>query len=459
MTAAGRLAVVMDDSSNPLETYSYGASNERLVTVQGSTTNYYCWEGGQVIAEYHAGTSSNLVWDKSYVHLSGRLLATTDSGGTKYHHPDRLGTRLVTDTSGNVTTEQANLPFGTALGTESTGTPTNRRFTSYDRSATTGMDYAVNRFYNSAQGRFNQVDPIGMGAVSLSNPQSLNLYGYCENDPINHVDPDGLFLGKLFGWIGNAIKKVAKVFAVVLAVAAVLAFSWGFAAIGIQALIGAGIFAAIGWGSGKLSEFAGAFLGTLGKGGNFRTPPINGSSAIGRYLVASGNGPGDEVINTDFVLVIATSEPYAWWNRIKEAGNKAWDWATTDGLQSLSDISAGLGDTISFGLTRKFRQWQGYDDAVNTDSGSYTVGEYTGYLWDVASGGGLTKAGVKAAGYGGKLAVHTAHHYFPRFGRQLPHLQLNVWKVGVKGQGNTTWFRIPLPQKYAPPRDRTIFKF
>ena len=31
--AAGRLAVVMDDSSNPLETYSYGASNERLLMV------------------------------------------------------------------------------------------------------------------------------------------------------------------------------------------------------------------------------------------------------------------------------------------------------------------------------------------------------------------------------------------------------------------------------------------
>jgi hypothetical protein len=40
----------------------------------------------------------------------------------------------------------------------------------------TGLDYAVNRFYSSQQGRFAQVDPIGMAAVSLDNPQSLNLY-------------------------------------------------------------------------------------------------------------------------------------------------------------------------------------------------------------------------------------------------------------------------------------------
>ena len=31
-----------------------------------------------------------------------------------------------------------------------------------------------------------------MGAVNLSDPQSLNFYAYCGNDPINKIDPDGL---------------------------------------------------------------------------------------------------------------------------------------------------------------------------------------------------------------------------------------------------------------------------
>jgi hypothetical protein len=31
-----------------------------------------------------------------------------------------------------------------------------------------------------------------MSASSLGDPQSLNLYAYCGNDPINHTDPDGL---------------------------------------------------------------------------------------------------------------------------------------------------------------------------------------------------------------------------------------------------------------------------
>jgi hypothetical protein len=48
-----------------------------------------------------------------------------------------------------------------------------------------------------------------MEAVSLSAPQTLNLYAYCGNDPVNRVDPDGLFWGwikKFFSWIVNTIR-------------------------------------------------------------------------------------------------------------------------------------------------------------------------------------------------------------------------------------------------------------
>jgi hypothetical protein len=85
----------------------------------------------------------------------------------------------------------------------------------------------VNRFYSPQQGRFTQVDPIGMGAASLSNPQTLNLYAYCGNDPINHFDPDGLFFGFIIGAIAaiagavaTAVNVVISVVVKVLAVAA-----------------------------------------------------------------------------------------------------------------------------------------------------------------------------------------------------------------------------------------------
>ena len=105
------------------------------------------------------------------------------------------------------------MPFGTAVAAETTGS-TNQRFTSYDRSAVTSLDYAVNRSYSSGQGRFTTVDPIGMSAASLSNPQTLNMYAYCGNDPINHTDPDGLFfkaLGKaLWGFVKRVVYATVK---------------------------------------------------------------------------------------------------------------------------------------------------------------------------------------------------------------------------------------------------------
>jgi RHS repeat-associated protein len=118
------------------------------------------------------------------------------SGGgnerVEFHHPDRLGTRLVTSSQDGSCYEQVTLPFGVALEAESSGA-TNRRFTSYDRSSVTGLDYAVNRHYDPQQGRFTQVDPIGMKSVDLTDPQSFNRYAYVQNDPVNFTDPSGLF--------------------------------------------------------------------------------------------------------------------------------------------------------------------------------------------------------------------------------------------------------------------------
>lgn len=191
--AANRLVAVMNDSSVILVTNSYGADNGRLKSTENGVVRWYGWDGGQVALEY-SDNGTNLVWAKSYVYLGGRLLLTDEPViGRQYHHADRLGTRIVTNASGAKVSEQATLPFGTALGSpETSGTPTNRRFTSYDRSGATKLDYAVNRSYASWQGRFTQVDPMGMGATSVGNPQSLNLYGYVENDPVNFIDPTGL---------------------------------------------------------------------------------------------------------------------------------------------------------------------------------------------------------------------------------------------------------------------------
>jgi RHS repeat-associated protein len=213
--AAGRLAKVKNLSGTTLATYTYGATNHRLITQTGSESStektYYIWEGNSVITEYVEQTSATMPkWSKNYIYLGERLLATEAPNGSgeivHYHHPDRLGTKLVTNNLDTTSFYQVNLPFGTPLVAESTSgitSVTNRRFTSYDRSATTGLDYAVNRQYDSRHGRFTQVDPLGMAAASLADAQSLNMYSYVGNDPVNRVDPDGQFWGALFKFIAG----------------------------------------------------------------------------------------------------------------------------------------------------------------------------------------------------------------------------------------------------------------
>src|SRR6185503_3390595 len=155
----------------------------------------------------------------------------------QHHHPDQLGTRVVSNPSNGTSFEQVSLPFGTALNAESNGA-TNRRFTSYDRSATTGLDYAVNRHYDSQQGRFTQVDPIGMRSTTLASPQSLNLYAYCANDPINRTDPTGLGFLSFFKKLFRIITKILTIVAIVAAVALVVSlFPGSIGAVG-KALFG-----------------------------------------------------------------------------------------------------------------------------------------------------------------------------------------------------------------------------
>ena len=69
-----------------------------------------------------------------------------------------------------------------------------RKFTGYERDYAAGTHYAKARQYHHNNARFLQADPLGLGASDLTNPQSLNLYSYVQNDPVNNTDPSGLFL-------------------------------------------------------------------------------------------------------------------------------------------------------------------------------------------------------------------------------------------------------------------------
>jgi RHS repeat-associated protein len=66
----------------------------------------------------------------------------------------------------------------------------------------TGLDYANNRYYTNAYGRFMTPDPY-TNSGRLNDPQSWNRYAYALGDPTNRHDPTGLVAPLVCGGFGD----------------------------------------------------------------------------------------------------------------------------------------------------------------------------------------------------------------------------------------------------------------
>ncbi len=90
------------------------------------------------------------------------------------------------------------------------------RYRSYYYDTETGLYYLQTRYYDPYNCRF-----LNMDSIDYADPSSiggLNLYAYCNNDPVNNVDPTGRFVISalicylalfLFTPVGGALAQVA----------------------------------------------------------------------------------------------------------------------------------------------------------------------------------------------------------------------------------------------------------
>jgi RHS repeat-associated protein len=100
---------------------------------------------------------------------------------------DHLGSTSATASDAGVGTSTITyFPFGSVRAT--TGTvPTDVKFTG-QRLDQTGLYYYGARYYDANIGRFLSPDTI---VPNPANPQSLNRYSYCLNNPLRYIDPSG----------------------------------------------------------------------------------------------------------------------------------------------------------------------------------------------------------------------------------------------------------------------------
>jgi RHS repeat-associated protein len=103
-----------------------------------------------------------------------------------YVYTDPNGTPLAeADAHGNITKTYDYTPYGTvALGSS----PNGPGYAGHINDPETNLSYMQARYYDSATGRFLSVDP---DVPAAGNTFNFNRYGYVNNNPINHIDPNG----------------------------------------------------------------------------------------------------------------------------------------------------------------------------------------------------------------------------------------------------------------------------
>ena len=198
-----RLVAVSNPAAGINWSCSYDVFGNRVsVTDNGVTTERTYLQGAlpSVAAEYVNGQLKERHIVVGAVRIAD-LTTSNSAPTTKYYHADLIGsTRLVTDGNGTIIDRRAYKAFGEMrVGDEST-TTAGYVGTLGVETDPTGLLFMRNRYYSPALGRFIQMDPIGL------NGEDVNLYRYCENNPIVGIDPNGEFVITAAGAIAFAAK-------------------------------------------------------------------------------------------------------------------------------------------------------------------------------------------------------------------------------------------------------------
>jgi len=163
--------------------YVYDVRGLRVSQTKAGVTTYYQYDQkGSLIWSDDSTTQTK------YVEALGEPWAevrTTSTGTTTYYHAvDHEGTtNVVTDEHGSVVWDGEYEAFGAVIRSNGTlnFTPS---YTGKQYDADTGLYYYNARFYDPMVGRFLNSDPARQGN---------NWYRYGSDNPITHVDPNGLW--------------------------------------------------------------------------------------------------------------------------------------------------------------------------------------------------------------------------------------------------------------------------
>jgi len=153
--------------------------------VSGTYTEFIYSPTGAKVA-----TANGQTLVKALIALPGGAKVIYNSSGLAYYrHSDWLGSSRLTSTpSRTMYSDSAYAPFGEQYATSGS---TDASFTGQEQDTANSLYDFPARRYSYSQGRWISPDPLGRGAVTLTNPQSWNRYVYVLNNPLKLIDRVG----------------------------------------------------------------------------------------------------------------------------------------------------------------------------------------------------------------------------------------------------------------------------
>lgn len=239
---------------------------------------------------YESGVMAFKYKEKLYTYLKdiqGNIIGIIDSAKTliaKYEY-DAWGNFTVYDGSGNVLGTSETL----YQSTNAVWNINPFRYRGYYYDIETGLYYLLSRYYDPEVGRF-----ISLDNSSYADPETingLNLYLYCNNNPVMNVDPTGHSILGLLLWAIVGITVTASVNGVIAGFNAAegesfdSAFAGGFVNGFISSLglaVGLIFTPSIGFGIALTAGFLGGFVG------NTITQKISYGSVNWKVAAAAG---------------------------------------------------------------------------------------------------------------------------------------------------------------------------
>ena len=180
-------------------------STNKVDGVKTTTTTIFVWSGWDLLYERRTQDDENgaLLLERKYAwgaDISGSrggaggaggllLYSETIGGTTTTYHPLYDGSGHVialADAAGTLVAEYGWGPYGELIEASGSQASTNPwRYATKYLDEETGLYYFGHRYFDPHSGSWLSREPLGEG-------ESLNLYAYCHNDPINKVDVLGL---------------------------------------------------------------------------------------------------------------------------------------------------------------------------------------------------------------------------------------------------------------------------